>query len=95
MFVDIPLTLGDDDGSAKVSCYLDDSYDKSRISELKKKVHDELIRLSGVSPIGTGNITVENTTDDSTWNDKFKENFKPARLYDDIVIMPVLDEEKL
>ena len=93
MFVDIPLTLGDDDGSAKVSCYLDDSYDKSRISELKKKVHDELIRLSEFLPIGTGNITVENTTDDSTWNDKFKENFKPARLYDDIVIMPVIDEE--
>ena len=93
MFVDIPLTLGEDDGSAKVSCYLDDSYDDSKIDELKTSVKAELERLSQFLPVGEGAITVESTTDDSTWNDKFKENFKPARLYDDIVIMPVIDDE--
>ena len=93
MFVDIPLQLGEDDGSAKVSCFLDDSYDASMIEELKNKVKSELERLSEFLPVGTGEISVEDTTDDSTWNDKFKENFKPARLYDNIVIMPVIDDE--
>ena len=93
MFVDIPLQLGEDDGSARVSCYLDASYDDDKIEELKKLVNSELIRLSEFLPIGTGNIYVEKTSDDSTWNDKFKENFKPVRLYDDIVILPVIDED--
>ena len=93
MFVDIPLTLGEDDGSAKVSCFLNDSYDATKIEELKADVMAELTRLSEFLPVGTGNISVESTTDDSTWNDKFMENFKPARLYDNIVIMPVIDDE--
>ena len=93
MFVDIPLQLGEDDGTATVSCYLDDSYDSSKIEELKTKVSDELKRLSEFLPVGSGEITVGETSDDSTWNDKFMENFKPARLYEDIVIMPVIDDE--
>ena len=93
MFVDIPLQLGEDDGSAKVSCFLDDSFDAAKIDELKLEVKAELERLSEFLPVGTGVITVEDTTDDSTWNDKFMENFKPARLYDNIVIMPVIDDE--
>ena len=93
MFVDIPLTLGEDDGSAKVSCFLNDSFDAVKIEELKADVKAELTRLSEFLPVGTGNISVESTTDDSTWNDKFMENFKPARLYDNIVIMPVIDDE--
>lgn len=93
MFVDIPLQLDEDDGSATVSCFLDDSFDDERIQSLKKSVKDELERLSEFLPVGTGDISIEDTTDDSTWNDKFKENFKPARLYDNIVIMPVIDDE--
>jgi len=93
MFVDIPLQMNSEDDLAKVSCYLDDSYDDEKIADLKKSIHDELTRLSEFLPIGTGNISLEDTTDDSTWNDKFKENFKPTRLYDNIVIMPVIDEE--
>ena len=93
MFVDIPLQLGEDDGSAKVSCFLDDSFDAAKIDELKLEVKAELERLSEFLPVGTGVITVEDTTDDSTWNDKFMENFKPDRLYDNIVIMPVIDDE--
>lgn len=93
MFVDIPLQMNSNDDLASVSCYLDDSFDETKINELKKNIHNELTRLSEFLPIGTGNISIENTTDDSTWNDKFKENFKPTRLYDNIVIMPVIDEE--
>ena len=93
LFVDIPLQMNSNDDLATVSCYLDDSFDETKINELKKNIHNELTRLSEFLPIGTGNISIENTTDDSTWNDKFKENFKPTRLYDNIVIMPVIDEE--
>ncbi|MBP3718397.1 MAG: 50S ribosomal protein L11 methyltransferase [Eubacterium sp.] len=93
MFVDIPLQMNSEDDLAKVSCYLDDSYDGEKIADLKKSIHDELTRLSEFLPIGTKNISLEDTTDDSTWNDKFKENFKPTRLYENIVIMPVIDEE--
>ncbi|SEQ54919.1 ribosomal protein L11 methyltransferase [Lachnospiraceae bacterium NE2001] len=93
MFVDIPLQLGEDDGTAKISCFLDDSFSTTKIEELKADVKAELERLSEFLPVGTGVISVEDTTDDSTWNDKFMENFKPTRLYDNIVIMPVIDEE--
>lgn len=93
MFVDIPLQLGEDDGTAKISCFLDESYDANRINELKDSVKNELLRLSEFLPVGTGEITVEDTSDDSTWNDKFMENFKPARLFENIVIMPVIDDE--
>ena len=93
MFVDIPLQLEEDDGTASVSCYLDKSFDAARIEELKMLISDELTRLSEYLPVGSCDIIVEETSDDSTWNDKFKENFKPARLYDNIVIMPVIDEE--
>ncbi|MCR5215131.1 MAG: 50S ribosomal protein L11 methyltransferase [Eubacterium sp.] len=88
MFVDIPLILGEDDGSAKISCFLDDSFDDKRIEELKVLVTNELKTISQFLQIGSGKISVENTSDDSTWNDKFKENFKPVRLFDDLVIMP-------
>ncbi len=93
MFVDIPLITGEDDGTARVSCFLDSSFDNARIDSLKKLVSEELTRLSEFLPVGSGNITVEETTDDSTWNDKFKENMKPIRLSQDIVIMPDTDFE--
>ena len=93
MFVDIPLVLGDDDGSASVSCYLDDRFDDERISELIEEVKAELDRLEEFLPVGTKKIEVTETTDDSTWNDKFKEFFKPARLYDNLVIMPTWYED--
>ena len=93
MFVDIPLELGEDDGTARVSCFLDDSYTEDKIEELKAAVQAELERLSEFLPVGCRTINVELTTDDSTWNDKFKENFRPARLYDNIVIIPVVDPD--
>lgn len=95
MFVDIPLVLGEDDGSASVSCYLDESFTEDKINELITEVHGELDRLEEFLPVGTKKIEVTDTTDDSTWNDKFKGFFKPARLYDSIVIMPTWYEELL
>ena len=93
MFVDIPLVLGEDDGSASVSCYLDDRFDDEKLGELIDEVKAELDRLEEFLPVGTKKIEVTETTDDSTWNDKFKEFFKPARLYENLVIMPTWYEE--
>ena len=50
MFVDIPLQMNSEDDLAKVSCYLDDSYDDEKIADLKKSIHDELTRLSEFLP---------------------------------------------
>ena len=84
MFVDIPL-VGEDDGTAKVSCFLPEGYD---IDALRRSVSEELKRLSEYIDVGTGNISMEPTSDDSTWQNNWKEFFKPFRLYDDIVILP-------
>ena len=84
MFVDIPL-VGEDDGTAKVSCFLPEGFD---IDNLTRSVTEELKRLSGFINVGSGAISTEPTTDDSTWQNNWKEFFKPFRLYDDIVILP-------
>jgi ribosomal protein L11 methyltransferase len=39
------------------------------------------------------NIDMTETSDDSTWNDNFKNFFKPQRLYGNLVIMPVYDDD--
>lgn len=84
MFVDIPLIEGEDDGSARVSCFVDDSFDTD---ELKKNIVGELERLSEFIPVGSMNITLANT-EDKDWMNNWKQFFKPFRLYDNIVIKP-------
>ena len=86
MFVDIPATLGEDDGTAKVSCFVDDSFD---INELKADIAAELVRLEEFIDVGSKEITV---SDDSTWQNNWKQYFKPFRLYDNIVILPTWEE---
>lgn len=84
MFVDIPLIEGEDDGSAMVSCFVDDSFDTD---ELKKKIVCELERLSEFIPVGSMKIALANT-EDKDWMNNWKQFFKPFRLYDNIVIKP-------
>lgn len=100
MFVDIPLITGEDDGTAKVSCFVctklgDDinaaetvSFD---IEKLKADIAAELIRLKEFIPVGTMNITTS-VTEDTDWMDNWKKFFKPFRLYDNIVIKPTWEE---
>lgn len=88
MFVDIPLIEGEDDGSAKVSCFVDDSFD---IETLKANIVNELIRLKEFIPVGTMNITLSNT-EDKDWINNWKQYFKPFRLEDNIVIKPTWEE---
>ena len=89
MFVDIPATLGEDDGTAKVSCFVDDSFD---INSLKADIAAELVRLEEFIDVGSKDITVSDTSDDSTWQNNWKQYFKPFRLYDNIVILPTWEE---
>ncbi len=88
MYVDIPLMGDSDDDTAVVSFFLDSSYTDTEINNLAEKIRVELKRLSEFIPVGTGNIDMSETSDDSTWNDNFKNYFKPARLYGNLVIMP-------
>ena len=84
MFVDIPL-VKEDDGKAVVSCFVPEGYD---VDGLKSKTLDYLKEISGFMSVGSLNVMVEKTSDDSTWQDNWKEYFKPFRLYDDIIILP-------
>ena len=63
MFVDIPLVDGVDDGTAKVSCYIDDSFN---IETLRADIAAELTRLEAFIPVGSKNITLSNTTTGSS-----------------------------
>ncbi len=91
MFVDIPLIEGEDDGTAKVSCFIDDSFS---LDTLKADIVAELTRLEEFIPVGSKNISLSNT-EDKDWINNWKQFFKPFRLYDNIVIKPTwetLDE---
>lgn len=88
MFVDIPLIEGEDDGTAKVSCFIDESFD---VDTLKADIVAELTRLEEFLPVGTKNITLGNT-EDKDWINNWKQFFKPFRLYDNIVIKPTWEE---
>lgn len=88
MYVDIPLVSGENDGTAKVSCYIDDSFN---IETLKADIVAELTRLEEFIPVGSKNITLSNT-EDKDWINNWKSFFKPFRLEDNIVIKPTWEE---
>ena len=71
MFVDIPLVDGVDDGTAKVSCYIDDSFN---IETLRADIAAELTRLEAFIPVGSKNITLSNT-EDKDWMNNWKQFF--------------------
>lgn len=85
MYVDIPKPAGEDDGKAFVSFFVKDGFN---IDAFKIKIYSELMRLSEFVNVGRGAVYVENTEDDATWQNNWKEFFKPLRIYDDIVILP-------
>ena len=87
MFVDIPLVDGVDDGTAKVSCYIDDSFN---IETLRADIAAELTRLEAFIPVGSKNITLSNT-EDKDWMNNWKEFFHSFTI-DDILIKPTWEE---
>ncbi len=85
MFVDLlPEEMPTDDGTARVSCYLDDTFDEK---EIVAKVEAEIERLKEFIPVGAGTITL-GETEDVDWMNNWKAYFKPFRLYDNILIKP-------
>ncbi len=93
MYVDIPLMPDAVDDSAVVSFFIDSSYTDTMIDRLAESIRGELRRLSEFIPVGSCDIDMSETSDDSTWNDNFKNFFKPQRLYGNLVIMPVYEDE--
>lgn len=91
MYVDIPLVTGEDDGTAQVSCYVDESFD---IDTLRADIAAELTRLKAFIPVGSMRIHVS-STEDRDWVNNWKQFFKPFRVCDNILIKPTwetLDE---
>lgn len=87
MFIDILPELGPDDGTAKVSFYLDVDVDPE---ELLAQVREGLEELKLFVNIGEGTIT-ETQTEDKDWMNNWKEYFKPFTV-DDILIKPTWEE---
>ena len=87
MFIDILPELPPDDGSARVSFYLDDDDDVERILE---QVKEGLEELRQYTEIGVGTITASET-EDKDWINNWKQYFKPFTV-DNILIKPTWEE---
>lgn len=83
MFIDILPELPPDDGSARVSFYLDDTYD---IPVTLRKVQEGLTEIG--TYVNVGPCTIESSeTEDKDWINNWKQYFKPFTV-DDILIKP-------
>ena len=89
MYIDIlPDNIPDDDGLAKVSCYIEEDVN---IDELVANINNMLSDIKDFFDIGTGKITI-GSTEDKDWINNWKQFFKPFKLYDNIVIKPTWEE---
>lgn len=88
MFVDFPPELGEDDGVAEISFYLDSSEDTKGLVD---KVKNGLKKISEYVSTGSGNITISET-EDKDWMNNWKEFFKPFRVDDTIIIKPTWEK---
>ena len=85
MYVDLlPDEIAPDDGTAKISCYVDE---KDDLDAVVAKIRDKIEELSAFMPMGTGKITFD-VTEEEDWINNWKVFFKPFRLDDNIVIKP-------
>lgn len=88
LFIDILPELGEDDGTAFVSFYVEEEEDAQA---LLGSVKEGLLNLSEYVNIGSGSITASET-EDKDWINNWKEFFKPFRVDDTIVIKPTWEE---
>ena len=87
MFVDIPLTSGQDDGTAYLSFYLDEEEDADAVL---KRVEEELANLRKFSDIGP--CTIERSeTEDKDWINNWKQYFHQFTV-DDFLVIPSWEE---
>lgn len=83
MFIDILPELPPDDGTARVSYYLEMDVDAEQVM---KQVREGMEDLRGFADVGTARITVSET-EDLDWMNNWKQFFKPFTV-DDILIKP-------
>ena len=83
MFIDILPELPPDDGTAKVSFYLDDD---ANVESILSKVREGLEELKLFTNLGACTIE-ESETEDKDWINNWKQYFKPFTV-DDILIKP-------
>ncbi len=86
MFIDFPAELGEDDGTSKVTFYLDSEMDGQEKKELLAKVSRMLDELKETMDIGPAAITGD-ITEDIDWINNWKSFFKSFRI-GDILIKP-------
>ena len=89
MFVDILPELPADDGTARVSFYLEPEEDNPGILA---RVREELENLRNFTDIGEGTI-LSSETEDADWINNWKQYFKQFYV-DDILIIPSWEEVK-
>ena len=87
MFVDIMPSVGEDDGSAYVSFYLDAATDHE---DLIRDIKAELADMGSYLDIGSCNITVSETADEDYLNN-WKQYFHQFYI-DDILFIPSWEE---
>lgn len=83
MFIDILPELPSDDGTARVSFYLEDL---SEAEDMLRKIEEGLDELSRFVDVGSRFMTVTDT-EDKDWINNWKQFFKPFTV-DDILIKP-------
>ena len=84
MFIDILPELPEDDGTARINCYVDLDLD---LEDLCARIGNGLEDLKQFTNVGLGQITF-GQTEDKDWINNWKEFFKPFRVDDTIVIKP-------
>ena len=89
MYIDFPPELPEDDGTSKVSFYIDEKEDYEEILEQVKAGIEEWRQFVD---IGEGTIT-QSTTEDIDWQNNWKQFFSSFYI-DDILIKPTWEELK-
>ena len=87
MCIDILPDLGPDDGTARVSFYLDE---EENVEEMLAKVNEGLDELADFVDLGARTIEASET-EDKDWINNWKQYFKPFTV-DNILIKPTWEE---
>lgn len=88
MFIDILPELPEDDGTARVNCYLELDQD---LEDTAARIQAGLEEFRTFVDVGTGHISF-GETEDKDWMNNWKEFFKPFRVDDSIVIKPTWEK---
>ena len=91
MFVDIPPQLGEDDGVAYLSFFIEGNLNLN-IEEIIQKVKNQLKNIKIYCEIGDGSITVDET-EDIDWINNWKKYFHQFYI-DDLLVIPSWEKVK-